>query len=126
MPSRTVVEDFIATIERGQFLEALPRFYAEDMIAQENNSPPRVGRAVQTANEEAVLKRMRFDSIRAVSFLVDGDRVAINYVFEMTTADGDHLRMDEVAYQLWRGNQIVNERYFFDPAQRLPNKRDTT
>jgi hypothetical protein len=126
MPSRTVVEDFIATIERGQFLEALPRFYAEDMIAQENNSPPRVGRAAQTANEEAALKRMRFDSIKAVSYLVDGDRVAINYVFEMTTVNGDQLRMDEVAYQLWRGNQIVHERYFFDPAQRLPSKRDAT
>jgi len=64
MPSRTVVEDFIATIERGEFLEALPRFYAEDMIAQENNLPPRVGLAAQTANEEAALRRMRFDSIK--------------------------------------------------------------
>ena len=40
MPSRAVVEAFIATIERGEFLEALPKFYAEDMIAQENNAPP--------------------------------------------------------------------------------------
>lgn len=120
MPSRATVEDFIATIERGEFLEALPKFYAEDMTAQENNGPPRIGRAAQTANEEAALKRMHFDSIKAVSYLVDGDRVAINYVFEMTTARGDHLRMDEIAYQLWRGDQIVNERYFYDPAQRQP------
>lgn len=120
MPSRARVEDFIATIERGEFLEALPKFYAEDMTAQENNGPPRIGRAAQTANEEAALKRMHFDSIKAVSYLVDGDRVAINYVFEMTTAHGDRLRMDEIAYQLWRGDQIVNERYFYDPAQRQP------
>jgi len=120
MPSRAVVEDFIATIERGEFLEALPKFYAEDMTAQENNLPPRVGRAAQIANEEAALKRMRFDSIEAVSYLVDGDRVAINYVFEMTTVTGARLRMDEIAYQVWRGDQIVSERYFYDPAQRLP------
>ena len=122
MPSRAVVEDFIATIERGEFLEALSKFYAEDMIAQENNLPPRIGRAAQTANEEAALKRMRFDSIKVVSYLVDGDRVAINYLFEMTTMQGDRLRMDEIAYQLWRGDQIVNERYYFDPAQRQPVK----
>jgi hypothetical protein len=122
MPSRAVVEDFIATIERGEFLEALPKFYAEDMTAQENNLPPRIGRAAQTANEEAALKRMRFDAIKAVSYLVDGDRVAINYVFEMTTTSGDRLRMDEIAYQLWRGDQIIHERYFFDPAQRQPIK----
>jgi ketosteroid isomerase-like protein len=120
MPSRAVVEQFIATIERGEFLEALSQFYAEDMTAQENNQPPRVGRAAQFANEEAALKRMRFDSIKAASFLIDGDRVAINYCFEMTTTAGDRLRMDEVAYQLWRGERIISERYFYDPAQRLP------
>jgi ketosteroid isomerase-like protein len=122
MPSRAVVEDFIATIECGEFLKALSKFYAEDMTAQENNLPPRIGRAAQTANEEAALKRMRFDAIKAVSHLVDGDRVAINYVFEMTTTNGDRLRMDEIAYQLWRGDQIIHERYFYDPAQRQPIK----
>ena len=126
MPSRAVVEDFIRSIERGEFLEALPKFYAEDMTAQENNLPPRVGRAAQVANEEAALKRMRFDTIKAVSYLIDGDRVAINYLFEMTTVTGDRLRMDEVAYQLWRGEQIVSERYFYDPAQRLALKPDAT
>ena len=49
MPSRAIVEDFIATIERGEFLEAISKFYAEDMTAQENNLPPRVGRAAQVA-----------------------------------------------------------------------------
>jgi hypothetical protein len=120
MPRRARVEDFIRTIERGQFLEALSEFYAEDMTAQENTQPPRVGRAAQFANEEAALKRMRFDVIKAVSFLIDGDRVAIHYNFEMTTVNGDRLRMDEIAYQLWQGDEIVSERYFYDPAQRLP------
>jgi ketosteroid isomerase-like protein len=120
MPNRATVADFIATIERGEFLEALTKFYAEDMTAQENNQPPRVGRAAQFANEEAALKRMRFDYIKAESYLVDGDRVAIQYCFEMTTAAGEPLRMNEIAYQVWRGEQIISERYFYDPAQRLP------
>ena len=122
MPSRALVEDFIRTIERGEFLEALARFYAEDMTAQENDLPPRVGRAAQVANEEAALKHMRFDTIKAVSYLVDGDRVAINYLFEMTNVTGERFRLDEVAYQLWRGDQIVQERYFYDSAQRKPRE----
>jgi len=120
MPSRAVVEDFVATIERGQFLEALSKFYAEDMTAQENGQPPRVGRPAQIANEEAALKRMRFDTIKAVSLLVDGERVAIHYLFEMTTSEGSRIRLEEIAYQVWRGDEIVSERYFYDPAQRQP------
>ena len=121
MPSRTVVQDFVAMIEGGSFLEALSKFYAEDMSAQENNEPPRAGRAAQLANEQAFLKRVkRFDTIKPMSFLVDGDRVAIHYLMELTTLDGQHIRLEEIAYQLWRGEQIVNERYFYDPAQRQP------
>lgn len=120
MPSRAVVQAFVSMIEQGQFLEALDRFYAEDMTAQENNLPPRVGRAAQVANEKAALARMRFVRIQAESVLVDGDRVAIHYLFEMTTAKGEQLKLDEIAYQCWRGDQIVSERYFYDPAQRLP------
>ena len=122
MPSRAVVRDFITMIERGEFLEALEEFYADDMTAQENNQPPRIGKAAQVANEEAALARMRFDTIKAVSHVIDGDRVVINYVFEMTLNTGERLRMDEIAYQVWRGDQIVSERYFYDPAQRLPLK----
>jgi hypothetical protein len=59
------------------------------MTAQENNQPPRIGRDAQVENETAALKRMRFDTIKAVSFLVDGDRVAINYCFEMTTVTAE-------------------------------------
>jgi len=122
MPSRATVEAFIATIERGEFLEAIPKFYAEDMTAQENNAPPRIGRDAQVANETAALQRMHFDKIKVQSYLVDGDRVAIHYDFEMTLRDGSggKLKMQEIAYQLWRGDRIVSERYFYDPAQRQP------
>ena len=122
MPSRAIVEDFIATIERGEFLEAISKFYAEDMTAQENNLPPRIGRQAQIANETGALQRMQFDKIEVQSFVHDGDRVAIHYDFEMSLRDGSggKLKMQEIAYQLWRGERIVSERYFYDPAQRQP------
>jgi ketosteroid isomerase-like protein len=120
MPSRERVAAFVAMIEKKQFLEAIPLFYAEDMTAQENGDPPRIGRQAQVDNETRALSRMRFDESRAASWVVDGDRVAIHYVFAMTTRDGARLRMEEIAYQTWRDDRIVSERYFYDPAQRQP------
>jgi ketosteroid isomerase-like protein len=38
-------------------------------------------------------------------------------VFEFVRPDGRTLRMDELAYQLWRGDKIVQERFYYDPAQ---------
>jgi len=112
-------------IENKEFLEAIPLFYAEDMTAQENGEPPRVGRQAQVDNETRALAYMRFDESRAASVVVDGDRVAVHWVFAMTTRDGARLRMEEIAYQTWRGDRIVSERYFYDPAQRMARRPPT-
>src|SRR6266568_1506455 len=51
MPTRERVEDFIARVQRGQSLELMPEFYAEDATAQENGAPPRVGLATLMEHE---------------------------------------------------------------------------
>jgi len=118
MPTRERLEEFLSLIEACKFLEAIPLFYAEDMVAQENGEPPRIGRQAQVENETRALARVRFEESRAVSYVLDGDRVAIHYLVRMKAADGRIFRMEEIAYQTWRDDRIVNERYFYDPAQR--------
>jgi ketosteroid isomerase-like protein len=49
--------------------------------------------------------------------LVDGDRVAIHWRFAMTPRDGEARAFEEVALQTWRGERIVEERFFYDPKQ---------
>ena len=48
--------------------------------------------------------------------LIDGDRVAIHWIFDFTLPDGSTRRFDEMALQTWRGELIVRERFFYDPA----------
>ena len=117
MPTRERVAAFVATIEKKQFLDAIPEFYAEDMTAQENSEPPRIGREAQIANETRALSVMRFEESRVASYLVDGDRVAIHYAMDIVAADGTRVHLEEIAYQTWRGDRIVSERYFYDPGQ---------
>lgn len=118
MPARALVEQFIALVEQGKYVEAIEQFYAADASMQENNSPPRKGRDALVKHERGVMAS--FKSIRTLpveEFLVDGDRVVIRWVFEFTRPDGKVLRMDEVALQRWRGDEVVEERFFYDPGQ---------
>jgi hypothetical protein len=116
MPTRERVQEFIRLMLEHQSLELMPEFYAADAEAQENNDPPRVGLEALMEHERQALARGAFLRVEAASLLVDGDRVAINWVFEFES-HGKRLRLDEIAYQLWRGDRIVRERYFYDPAQ---------
>jgi hypothetical protein len=67
MPTPERLRDFIATCERGEFVEALEQFYADDATMRENGEPPRVGLPALIENEKRMLARARFDERRAAS-----------------------------------------------------------
>ena len=123
MPSRECVRQFIALVERSKFVEAIQQFYADDASMQENNHPPRIGREAQVEHEQraiAACKEVR--TLPVQSFVVDGDHVAINRVFEFVAKDGRKSRMDELAHQVWRGDRIIRARFYYDPAQTVKPK----
>ena len=51
------------------------------------------------------------------TFTLDGDVAVIRWTFVFTRMDGTSFRMEEIAWQRWRGDRIVEERFFYDPAQ---------
>jgi len=122
MPSRERVAEFVAMVEAGQFVEAIERFYAEEAVAFENQGPPTTGRAALVAKEQAALARSDIRTRKGSVALVDGDRVAIAWVFEITPGKGggEVLTMDEIAWQRWDGDRIVEERFYYDPGQMKP------
>ena len=117
MPSRALLDEFIAVVESGDHAGAIERYYTEDASMQENAAPPRVGRDVLVAHERAALARARSVTSICVASVVEGDRVAINWVFEFVYHSGKTGRFDEVALQEWRGDRIFRERFFYEPAK---------
>jgi ketosteroid isomerase-like protein len=117
MSTRENVQRLISLVEEGKFLEAIQEFYAEDATMQENNAPPRRGLAALLENERRFLGSIKEIESRVESFAVDGNRAAINWVFEITNMKGQKLSLDEVAYQLWQDGKIIRERFYYDPAQ---------
>ena len=121
MPSAQALEQFIARVESNAHVEAVLEFYTADASQQENQNPPRVGREAHAANERRVLARARSVSSLCVRpVLVDGDRVAIRWIFQFDWLDGTRTRMEEIAWQRWEGDRIAEEIFFYDPAQRTP------
>ena len=116
MPSRARVDEFIAVVESGDHAGAIERYYTEDASMQENAAPPRVGRDALVARERGVLARMKDVYSKAIASTVEGDHVAIHWIFELTEHEGHVLRREEVAVQEWRGDRIFRERFFYDPT----------
>jgi ketosteroid isomerase-like protein len=117
MPTRTRLDEFIAVVVSGDHAGAIERYYTEDASMQENTAEPRVGRDCLVAHERAVLERMAKVDSTCVSSVVEGDRVVIHWIFEMTEKSGKKRRFDELALQEWRADKIWRERFFYDPSR---------
>jgi ketosteroid isomerase-like protein len=116
MPTRARLDEFIAFVETGEHATAIERYYTEDASMQENEAAPRVGRDGLVARERAVLERTANVYSKAITSVLDGDKVAIHWIFELTDKSGKMRRFDEIALQEWRGDRIFRERFFYDPS----------
>ncbi len=118
MPSRPVVEAFAAAVEACQFIEALEGYYAPEATMRENIGAPRGGLAALIESERRVMERSKAITAKRLSpILIEDDHVAIRWRFEFTGADDKVRTIEEVALQRWEGDRVVEEQFFYDPAQ---------
>ena len=116
MPDQSRVEAFIATVVRGDYVQAIADFYHAEASMQENAMPPRRGREALIDFEAGVLERLRMHAHPVTTYLVDGDDVVIHWTFDATDPAGVTRRLEELALQHWRGDRIERERFFYDTA----------
>ena len=118
MPARETVDAFVAQVMRGEHVEAIRDWYADDASMQENQDAPRVGRETLMAGEAQMLARMAAVKTEVLSpVLVDGDSVAIHWRFTFTSKKGHTNSFEEIAWQTWRGDKVWREVFFYDPGQ---------
>ena len=118
MPSLETVESFVCLVESGKTVEAMVRFYAEHATMQENAAAPRIGKSALIKHEEGALASiasLKATCVRPV--FVSGDFVVIRWVFEIEDKKGKTVRFEELAHQRWEENLMVQEQFFYDPAQ---------
>lgn len=117
MPSREDVDAFVAQVLRGEFVEAIQDWYAEDAETRENQGPAKVGRAALIQGETELLARTLSARAELLSPpLVNGDQAALHWRFTFEGRGGTRV-MEEIALQTWKDGRIWRERFFYDPAQ---------
>jgi SnoaL-like domain len=120
MPSLETLRAFADTVESNDHVGAIMNFYAPDARTRENDGAWRVGREALAARERAVLGSVAsVKTTRLGPLMLDGSHSAICWRFEFTGKDGATRSMEEVAWQTWRGEELVEERFFFDPQQMM-------
>ena len=121
MPTLETLDRFIARVEENAHAEAIEEFYATNASMRENQEAPRVGRDTLVAHERRVLARAKSIESKCIRpVIVNGNSVVIRWTFRFEWLDGTSTFMEEVAYQHWEEERIIEETFYYDPAQRVP------
>ena len=121
MPSRATIEAFAKTVESNDHVGAIERFYAVDAQTRENLAPPTVGREALIAKEKRALAAAKSVTTKRLSpILMEGDTAVFHWRFDFTYENGSVRTIEELALQTWRGEELIEERFFYDPRQLAP------
>ncbi len=99
----------------GKALEGFEKFYAEDVVMQENNDEPRSGKeANRKAEQEFFSSLASWNDGRIEGSAVNGDISFSQWYMDITFKNGHQAKMTQVAVRQWKDGQIVHERFFYN------------
>jgi hypothetical protein len=108
------VKELIALVEEGKALEAFDKFYADDLVMQENDTEPRIGKAANREFEEWFLNNVEtVREYRSTGLLVGSNVSAIAWKVDIDHKEWGTVNMTEINLQEWKDGKIVKETFFY-------------
>lgn len=110
---RAAINELNEMVLGGQALEAFDRYYADDVVMQEDNMEPTAGKAENRAREEDFFSKItEFRGAEVKSVAIGDDVTMVEWHFDYTHAEWGDQKYDQVAVQRWRDGRIVHERFY--------------
>ena len=124
MPSKEIIEQFIKAVEEEPHDQVIEKFYTTNASIQENQNEPRIGIDNLVENERDMLKKAKhvYSECLRPYFQLE-DKVVIRWKFKFEWLNDTITEIEEIAYQIWEGNKIAKEQFFYDPKQFSPKPK---
>ena len=112
---KAALDELIELAENGKALEAFDKFYHVDLVAQENDTEPRIGKATSRIYEENFLSKItHLREYKAVDIIVGSNVSAISWKVDFDHEEWGVVNMTEINVQVWEDGQIIKETYYYN------------
>lgn len=112
---RTNVDQLNQMILEGKILDAFDKFYADDVVMQDNNYPAREGKAINRQYEEAFVNGLtEFRGAKVVNTVYSDDLAVTEWWFDYTHKDYGVRNYNQLAVQRWKNGKIVEEKFYYN------------
>lgn len=111
---KAAFEDIKDLVFQGKAMEAFEKYYGDDVVMQENETPATVGKDANRERELDFFSKVtefRGIQLKQVAF---GDNVIISeWALDYTHAEWGDRTYDQVSVQVWKDGKVVHERFYY-------------
>ena len=112
---RTSVDQLNQLISEGKILEGFEKFYADEVVMQDNDYPQRVGKDINRQFEEDFVNGLtEFRGAKVVNTLISDDIAVVEWWFDYTHKDYGVRNYTQVGVQRWKNGQIIEEKFYYN------------
>jgi ketosteroid isomerase-like protein len=98
-------------IVEGKSVDAFKTFYAENVVAQENDEPERVGRDAWMTARAEMENNIKSFKARVLANAANGDVSFSEWEFDLDFGGGA-MKIAQVAVRRWKDGRVVRERFY--------------
>jgi hypothetical protein len=99
---------------QGKIMEAFEKFYAPDVVMQENEQTPTIGKDANRKREEQFINNLVDFRKAEVLDVAYGENISMaKWAFDYTHKEWGKRTYTQVSVQHWRNGQIVKEQFFY-------------
>lgn len=104
-------------LAKGQFLEGMETYFADDVVIGEVGQEPKRGKALCIEEEKKLLKTVaEFIQYTAHSQGAGDDKTFYEATMEFKTKDGQHVKQKQAVVTTWKDGKIIEEKYYHSNA----------
>lgn len=111
----TLEHELNQAILSGKAMEAFDKFYADDVVMQENSEKPVRGKDANRKREEEFFASIEeFHGVELLGIGVGVDTGYSEWMWDVTFKGVGRVKMEQVAVRRWRDDEVVNERFYYN------------
>ncbi|WP_114750331.1 nuclear transport factor 2 family protein [Pleomorphovibrio marinus] len=111
------VEKLNQMILDGEILDAFEKFYAEEIVMQDNETPAREGKDANRKFEQDFVNNLtefRGAEVKNIMISEDAGVAAVEWFMDYSHKEWGDRTYTQVAVQRWKDGKIVSEKFFYN------------
>jgi len=108
------ITDLNDLVLNGKAVEAFEKYYDDNVVMQENESEPTVGKDANRKREEEFFSNiLDFRSARPLKVTIGENVTMVEWSYDYTHKEWGVRNYSQISVQEWKNGKIINEKFYY-------------